>query len=99
MPEITIPEAARQGLNIFELAELTYRPPCKTCTARAYDECANCGDAICDECTVTCAGCGETDPWCMRCAITRDAFELRGESWYCENCPDFAPAYLTEGPE
>lgn len=98
MSLITIPE--RVGMSLLQHAELNWKPTCKTCRGTAHGEtCANCGDAICDECTVTCAGCGETEPWCVRCAITRDAFEQRGAAWFCENCPDFAPVYLSEGPE
>jgi hypothetical protein len=97
MPELN---TTPRGLNIFEQAALNWKPTCLTCRGDAHGvECDNCGDAICEECAVTCAGCGEGAPWCVRCAITRQAFEQRDGAWYCENCPDFAPAYLAEGPE
>ena len=74
-------------LNLEQAAALNYRPDCATCRGRAYEECANCGDPLCDECEVGCAGCYEGDPWCVECAVSRGAFEKRGEAWFCENCP------------
>jgi hypothetical protein len=97
MPELN---TTPRGLTLYEHAALNWKPTCQTCRGAADgDTCENCGDAICEECAVTCSGCGETDPWCVRCALSRQAFEQRDGLWYCENCPDFAPAYLMEGPE
>lgn len=88
MPELNTTPPARFHLNIEQLAELTWKPTCKTCRGTAHgNTCENCGDAICDECTVTCASCHETEPWCVRCAISRQAFEQRDGAWFCENCP------------
>lgn len=102
MPELNTTPPAPRGLNIFEHAALNWKPTCLSCQGDAHgEECDNCGDAICDECAVTCARCGEGKPWCVGCALSREAFEQRDGLWFCENCPlpDFAPAYLAEGPE
>ena len=76
-------------LNMEQAAALNYRPDCATCRSRAYDECANCGDPLCDECCIRCAGCDDfkDSPWCIKCAISRGAFEKRGDARFCGNCP------------
>lgn len=76
-------------MNLEQASALNYRPPCVSCQARAYDECANCGTSLCDDCKVVCAGCPDHNdaPWCAKCAISRGAFEQRGDAWFCENCP------------
>lgn len=97
MSEITI--TPRAGMTLLQHAQLNWKPTCESCRGDAHgNTCENCGDALCDECEVACRGCDNLSTWCVRCAISRQAFEQRDGAWYCENCPAEVEAHLVRKP-
>ncbi len=74
-------------------AERRYSVDCQTCHKRgeSTEECANCYEALCDECCVRCAECGAgKEPFCPTCALRCGFAKRTDDQWFCEN--DFEEA-------
>ncbi len=69
-------------------AERRYAVPCQTCHSKAVeatDDCSNCFDPLCGECTVRCAECN-SGPYCSTCALRCGFAKRTDDRWFCENC-------------